>query len=142
MENATTIIIADPGSVKDVEEGSLFMPKFDDKGLITAIAVDFKTNDILMVAHMNRDALIKSIETKQAWYWSRSRQSLWRKGETSGQIQRIKEMRVDCDQDALLLLVEVGGDGGCCHTGRKNCFYRRIDGIDSDNRIKLNTITL
>ena len=76
MENATTIIIADPGSVKDVEEGSLFMPKFDDKGLITAIAVDFKTNDILMVAHMNRDALIKSIETKQAWYWSRSRQSL------------------------------------------------------------------
>jgi len=142
MENATTIIIADPGSVKDVEEGSLFMPKFDDKGLITAIAVDFKTNDILMVAHMNRDALIKSVETKQAWYWSRSRQSLWRKGETSGQIQRIKEMRVDCDQDALLLLVEVGGDGGCCHTGRKNCFYRRIDGIDSDNRIKLNTITL
>ena len=94
---------------------------------ITAVVVDVRTSDVLMVAHMNAEALERSISTGEAWYWSRSRQALWHKGDTSGQVQRIVEMRVgDCDQDAVVLGVEVAGDGGCCHTGRHSCFYRRI----------------
>ena len=128
------------GSKQDIEEGTRFAPKFDQAGLITAVAVDAKTNDILMVAHMNAEALAKSMETGQAWYWSRSRNSLWLKGETSGQIQTIREIRVDCDQDCLLLRVEVGGDGGCCHTGRQVCFYRRVDGMKDDGSLHLSFI--
>ena len=126
-----------PGSKPAVEEGLLLMPKFDANGLLTAVAVDARTKDILMVAHMNAEALEKTIATGQAWYWSRSRGTLWLKGETSGQIQTIKEIRVDCDQDCLLLLVNVAGDGGCCHTGRQHCFYRRIDGVSEDGSIRL-----
>jgi len=81
---------------------------------------------VLMVAHMNREALERTLATRQAWYWSRSRGELWLKGATSGQIQHVREIRVDCDQDCLLLVVDVGGDGGCCHTGRPDCFYRRV----------------
>jgi phosphoribosyl-AMP cyclohydrolase len=106
------------------------MPKFGADGLITAVTVDATSKDILMVAHMNAEALQKTIATGNAWYWSRSRNALWLKGETSGQIQTVKEIRVDCDQDCLLLLVDVAGDGGCCHTGRQHCFYRRVDGIN------------
>ena len=125
------------GTPKAIEEGLELMPKFDAGGLLTAIAVDADTNEILMVAHMNAQALAKTIETGEAWYWSRSRSQLWRKGETSGQIQTIQEIRVDCDQDCLLLLVSVGGDGGCCHTGRHQCFYRRVDGIAENGTIRL-----
>jgi phosphoribosyl-AMP cyclohydrolase len=119
------------------EEGLDFMPKFGADGLITAVTVDATSQNILMVAHMNAEALQKTITTGQAWYWSRSREALWLKGETSGQIQTIKEIRVDCDQDCLLLLVDVAGDGGCCHTGRQNCFYRRVDGANEHNTIRL-----
>lgn len=109
-----------------LEEGTILAPRFGADGLITAIAVDADRGDILMVAHMNAESLALTLESGEAVYWSRSRQSLWRKGETSGQIQRIVEMRIDCDQDAILLRVKVGGDGGCCHTGRRACFYRVI----------------
>ena len=109
-----------------LEEGEVLAPRFDAHGLITCVTTDVHTGDVLMVAHMNAQSLAKSIETGQAWYWSRSRQVLWHKGATSGQIQTIKEMRIDCDQDALWIKVEVAGDGGCCHTGRRSCFYRTV----------------
>jgi len=128
------------GNQQDVENGMILMPKFDQAGLITAVAVDATTNDIVMVAHMNAEALAKTLQTGQAWYWSRSRQALWLKGETSGQIQTVKEIRVDCDQDCLLLRVEIGGDGGCCHTGRPQCFYRRVDGVAEDGSVKLSFV--
>ena len=136
----TSPLLSPQGNQEDVENGLVLTPKFDASGLITAVTVDAKTNVILMVAHMNAEALIKTIETGQAWYWSRSRGALWLKGETSGQIQTVKEIRVDCDQDCLLLLVDVGGDGGCCHTGRPQCFYRRVDGVSDDGTIRLNWI--
>jgi phosphoribosyl-AMP cyclohydrolase len=107
-----------------LEEGDQLAPRFDAGGLITCVTTDAATGELLMVAHMNAEALARSIETGEAWYWSRSRQQLWHKGDTSGQIQTIVEMRVDCDQDALWLKVNVAGDGGCCHTGRHSCFYR------------------
>ena len=110
----------------EIEEGTAFTPKFGADGLITAIAVDAASGEILMVAHMNRDALERTLAEGRVWYFSRSRQSLWLKGETSGQIQTLVEMRVDCDQDCLMLKVRVGGDGGACHTGRSSCFYRRV----------------
>jgi phosphoribosyl-AMP cyclohydrolase len=110
-----------------IEEGLILAPSFDAAGLVTCITVDARSSEVLMVAHMNAEALRHSIQTRQAWYWSRSRGELWRKGATSGQTQTIVEMRVDCDQDALLIKVEVGGDGGACHTGRRSCFYREVD---------------
>ncbi len=91
------------------------------------MTVDARSGEVLMVAHMNAEALDKTLSSGIMHYWSRSRQSLWRKGDTSGQIQRLEELRVDCDQDALLARVSVGGDGGACHTGRRSCFYRRIE---------------
>lgn len=111
---------------KEIEEGTRFQPRFGADGLVTAIAQDAATGEVLMLAHMNAEALAKTVETGEAWYWSRSRGTLWRKGDTSGQVQRIVEMRVDCDQDAVLLKVVAGGDGGACHTGRRSCFYRRL----------------
>jgi phosphoribosyl-AMP cyclohydrolase len=103
-----------------------FMPKYDANGLITAIAQDAVTNTILMVAHMNAEALALTLSTGIAHYWSRSRASLWKKGETSGNIQRVLEIRVDCDQDVILMKVHVEGDGKSCHTGRETCFYRIV----------------
>lgn len=117
-----------PGDKAALEEGLLFTPKFDRDGLITVVAIGAERGEVLMVAHMNEESLARTLETCEAWYWSRSRQSLWRKGETSGQLQRVVEMRTDCDQDALVIRVEVGGDGGCCHTGRHSCFYRVVKG--------------
>ena len=114
-------------SREELEEGRVLAPRFGADGLVTAIAADADTGEVLMVAHMNAQALARTLETGEAWYWSRSRGELWRKGATSGQIQTVAEMRVDCDQDALLLKVRVGGDGGCCHTGRRSCFYRAVD---------------
>jgi phosphoribosyl-AMP cyclohydrolase len=120
-----TIIFAQPGSIEDIEEGEIFSPRFDASGLITCVVVDATTGETLMVAHMNAAALAKTIETGDAWYYSRSRNKLWRKGESSGHTQRVVEMRVDCDQDALLLRVEQTG-AGACHTGRRSCFYRAV----------------
>ena len=114
-------------SARDIEEGRAFTPTFDRDGLIPAVTVDHATGDILMVAWMNRAALGATLATRIVHYWSRSRSELWRKGDTSGQVQTLVEMRVDCDQDTLLVRVTVGGDGGCCHTGRRACFYRRVD---------------
>jgi phosphoribosyl-AMP cyclohydrolase len=115
-----------PGSPAEVEEGDALMPRFGEDGLITAVATDAESGEVLMVAHMNAEALARTIATGEAWYWSRSRRELWRKGATSGQTQSIAEMRIDCDQDAVWLRVRVGGDGGSCHTGRRSCFYRTI----------------
>jgi len=109
-----------------LEEGTEFAPRFDAQGLVVCVTVEAATRQVLMVAYMNALALEKTIETGEAHYWSRSRASLWRKGETSGQVQRVVGIYVDCDQDALLLEVEPGGDGGACHTGRKSCFYRKL----------------
>ena len=108
-----------------LEETTALRPRFDKNGLIAAIAQDIETHDILMLAWMNEEALTKTIETRQAHYWSRSRQELWHKGATSGNIQIVKDIRIDCDQDAVLLLVEQKGPGAC-HTGRKSCFYRKV----------------
>jgi phosphoribosyl-AMP cyclohydrolase len=104
----------------------MLTPRFGADGLVTCVTTDAATGDLLMVAHMNADALAKTLETGEAWYWSRSRGELWHKGATSGQIQSVVEIRVDCDQDALWLKVNVAGDGGCCHTGRRSCFYRKV----------------
>ena len=118
-------LFALPGSIAEVEEGQVFSPKFDANGLITCVVADARTGEALMVAYMNATALAKTIETGDAWFYSRSRGKLWRKGETSGHVQRVMEMRVDCDQDALLLKVEQEGPGAC-HTGRRTCFYRSV----------------
>ena len=107
-----------------VEESLTLQPKFDSAGLVTCVTTDAATGTLLMVAHMNSEALSRTIVTGDAWYFSRSRNALWRKGETSGQVQRVVEMRVDCDQDAVWLRVEQ--QGAACHTGRVSCFYRRI----------------
>ncbi|HSZ07261.1 MAG TPA: phosphoribosyl-AMP cyclohydrolase [Steroidobacteraceae bacterium] len=111
--------------IKDVEEGLVFKPKFDAAGLLTCVTTDATTGNVLMVAHMNDEALRKTIASGEAWYYSRSRNSLWRKGETSGHVQRVVEMRTDCDQDAIWIRVEQSG--AACHTGRHSCFYRAIE---------------
>jgi len=108
------------------EEGTVFAPNFDAHGLLPVVVTAAKTGEVLMFAYMNAEALALSIETGQAHYWSRSRKKLWRKGETSGNGQRIVEMRTDCDQDAIWLKVEMTGTDASCHTGRKSCFYRAV----------------
>lgn len=108
------------------EHGETFRPKFGADGLLTAIAVAEGDGTILMVAHMNAEALEATRTTGIAHYFSRSRGTLWKKGETSGQLQRVQRILVDCDQDALVLIVSVGGDGGACHTGARSCFYRAL----------------
>jgi phosphoribosyl-AMP cyclohydrolase len=110
----------------NLEEGAAFTPRFDSDGLIVCITKAASDGEILMLAYMNKEALRLTLETGIAHYWSRSRQSLWRKGDTSGQVQNVTEIRTDCDQDALLLTVAAGGDGGACHTGRRSCFYRKV----------------
>jgi len=113
------------GDKAELEEGLSFAPRFDASGLVTCVATDARSGDVLMVAHMNDEALRKTIETGDAWYYSRSRKKLWRKGETSGHVQRVVEMRTDCDQDAVWIRVEQSGSGAC-HTGRHSCFYRAV----------------
>lgn len=108
------------------ECGTTFRPKFGPDGLLTAIAVDAGDGAILMVAHMNAEALAATLQTGVVHYYSRSRKSLWKKGETSGQLQSVREIRVDCDQDVLMIRVAVGGDGGACHTGARSCFFRTL----------------
>jgi phosphoribosyl-AMP cyclohydrolase len=121
---AETSAFASPGGATELEEGLVLSPKFDSEGLVTCVATDAASGDVLMVAHMNGEALAKTIATGEAWYFSRSRRALWKKGETSGHTQRVVEMRIDCDQDALWIKVEQVT--GACHTGRRSCFYRAV----------------
>jgi phosphoribosyl-AMP cyclohydrolase len=120
------ITFAPRGAKKELEEGVQLAPKFDENGLMPAVTVDHKTGDVLMVAFMNEQALKETIRLGEAVYWSRSRKELWHKGATSGLTQKVRELRIDCDQDAVVLRVEVGGLGGSCHVGYKSCFYRSI----------------
>ena len=118
----------DPATLShaELEEGTVFAPKFDAHGLVTAVAQEAGSNRVLMVAHMNAEALRLTLETGEAHYYSRSRKKLWKKGESSGEIQKVVELRTDCDQDVVLMLVEQTGRGAACHTGRKSCFYRIV----------------
>jgi phosphoribosyl-AMP cyclohydrolase len=118
-------VFAQPGSIEQVEEGRGLAPKFDADGLVTCVATEVGSGEVLMVAHMNAEALRRTIDSGEAWYYSRSRKTLWRKGETSGHGQRVVEMRIDCDQDAVWIKVEQAGPGAC-HTGRRSCFYRTV----------------
>ncbi len=114
-------------SSRDLERGTVLAPRFDASGLIAAVAANADTGEVLMLAWMNAEALMRTLETGEAHYFSRSRQALWKKGETSGQIQKVVEVRVDCDQDAVLLKVRPQGDGGACHVGFRSCFYRVVE---------------
>jgi len=124
-----------PGAAAELEEGSALTPKFDADGLVTAVASDAASGEVLMVAHMNAEALQQTIATGEAWYFSRARRALWRKGETSGHTQRVVELRVDCDQDAVWLKVEQ--EVAACHTGRRSCFYRAVPLGQKGRAVKL-----
>ena len=110
-----------------LERGKVLSPRFNADGLIAAVATDAASGEVLMLAWMNAEALRLTIETGEAHYYSRSRRALWKKGETSGQVQAVREMRVDCNQDAVWLKVVAGGDGGACHVGFRSCFYRAVE---------------
>ena len=112
-------------NIKEIEEGKYLQPKFDENGLIPVITMCYQTKEILMHGYMNVEALKKTIETKEAYYWSRSRKEIWHKGKTSGFVQKVKEIRIDDDQDSVWLSVDLG-DGASCHVGYKSCFYRSI----------------
>ena len=112
-------------NIKDVEEGKYLSPKFDENGLIPVVTTDFRTGELLMHGYMNDKALKKTIETKEAYYWSRSRKNIWHKGQVSGFIQKVKEIRIDDDQDSVWLSVDIG-NGSSCHVGYRSCFYRSI----------------
>ena len=122
------ISFADPATLThdELEEGTAFAPRFDAAGLVTVVTIEADSNQVLMLAHMNAEALALTLETGVAHYWSRSRGQLWKKGETSGEVQQVVELRTDCDQDAIVLTVHQTGRGAACHTGRKSCFYRRV----------------
>ncbi len=113
------------GDSHAIEEGTALAPKFDSDGLIPAVAADAASGSVLMMAWMNADALTATIETGEAHYWSRSRRAMWRKGESSGHVQVVREIRLDCDQDTVLLLVDQHGPGAC-HVGYESCFFRRV----------------
>ena len=110
-----------------LERGAVLAPRFNADGLIAAVATDARSGEVLMLAWMNAEALARTLETGEAHYFSRSRRALWKKGETSGQVQAVQEIRVDCDQDAVWLKVIPGGDGGACHVGFRSCFYRVVE---------------
>tara|TARA_B100000614_G_scaffold114734_1_gene103091 strand:+ start:187 stop:654 length:468 start_codon:yes stop_codon:yes gene_type:complete len=126
-------------SVFEVEEGNFLSPKFDKEGLIPVTTTDSSTGDLLMHGYMNEEALKKTIETKEAHYWSRSRNALWQKGKTSGFVQKVIDLRIDDDQDSLWMSVDIG-KGASCHVGYKSCFYRSISlgPIKNSEEIKLN----
>jgi phosphoribosyl-AMP cyclohydrolase len=125
--------VSTSSDINDIEEGLTLRPKFDASGLVTCVATDAATSEVLMVAHMNEEALRKTIASGEAWYYSRSRKALWRKGETSGHVQRVVEMRLDCDQDAIWIRVEQ--TGAACHTGRHSCFYRKVERAEGGARL-------
>ena len=112
-------------NIKEVEEGKYLAPKFDENGLIPVITTDFQSGGILMHGYMNQEALIKTIESKEAHYWSRSRNKIWHKGQVSGFVQKVKEIKIDDDQDSIWLSVDIG-NGASCHVGYRSCFYRSI----------------
>ncbi len=116
-----------PGPTEALERGTELTPRFDAAGLIAAVATHAETGEVLMLAWMNAEALRRTLDTGEAHYFSRSRGTLWKKGETSGQVQRVVEARIDCDQDAVWLKVLPQGDGGACHVGFRSCFYRAIE---------------
>ena len=126
-------------NIKEVEEGKYLAPKFDKNGLIPVITTDIKTGDILMHGYMNSESFKKTIETKEAHYWSRSRNKIWHKGQVSGFVQKIKEIRIDDDQDSVWLKVDIG-DGASCHVGYRSCFYRSVPlgKIVNDEKIEMN----
>lgn len=124
-----------PADKQALEEGAAFTPRFSGDGLITAVVTDATDNALLMVAYMNAEALALTLETGIAHYYSRSRKSLWKKGETSGNFQHVVDILTDCDQDALLVRVKVAGHDATCHTGRRSCFYRRIEFSDGAARL-------
>lgn len=134
MDSTTPFISR--GDKNQVEEGLDFTPKFDADGLIPALAMDATSREPLMLAYMNAESLRRTLEVGEAVYWSRSRQEFWHKGATSGHTQKIVEIRTDCDQDALILMVEQIG-AGACHTGRNSCFYRKIDSSSAAQTAKL-----
>jgi phosphoribosyl-AMP cyclohydrolase len=125
--------VSPSSEINDIEEGLELKPSFDAAGLLTCVATDAGSGEVLMVAHMNDEALRKTIASGEAWYFSRSRNALWRKGETSGQTQRVVEMRMDCDQDAVWIRVEQ--QGAACHTGRRSCFYRKVEAGEGAARL-------
>jgi phosphoribosyl-AMP cyclohydrolase len=126
-----------PQDKKALEEGAAFAPRFDANGLVTTVVTDAGDGMLLMVAHMNAQALALTLETGIAHYWSRSRSSLWKKGETSGNFQEVVELRTDCDQDAVWLRVKVQGHDATCHTGRRSCFYRTVELTDGTAMLAL-----
>lgn len=130
---AASHLFPQASSTQALERGLALMPRFDGDGLIPAVAQSAQSGEVLMLAWMNAEALSLTLETGIAHYWSRSRQSLWKKGETSGQLQHVQELRIDCDQDAVVMKVNVDGDGGCCHVGFQSCFYRAV--ADKDGRL-------
>lgn len=123
-----TQLFADPKTLDhdSLEEGTVFAPRFDAHGLLTVVTIEDGSNTVLMVAHMNAETLSLTLETGVAHYWSRSRKAIWKKGETSGELQEVIELRTDCDQDCLVMTVRQAGRGAACHTGRKSCFYRKV----------------
>ncbi|MBO6674072.1 MAG: phosphoribosyl-AMP cyclohydrolase [Rhizobiales bacterium] len=122
-----------PSAETEIQElGDRFAPRFDANGLVTAVAVDHATKRVLMVAHMNADAIQATLQSGYAHYWSRSRASLWKKGESSGELQKLQALYVDCDQDALIVEVSVEGRGSACHNGFASCFYRVVQSKTGD----------
>ena len=136
MKDKIDIPLAQRVSVFEVEEGTTLSPKFDENGLIPVITTDNKSGEVLMHGYMNDEALLLTIQKKEAYYWSRSRKSIWHKGKTSGLTQQVKGIRIDDDQDAILLMVDVMGIGASCHVGYRSCFYRSVH-IDSNNNVEL-----
>jgi len=132
-----SITFADPKPLShaELEEGTAFAPRFDASGLVTAVTTEAGSGRVLMVAHMNAEALALTLQTGEVHYWSRSRARIWKKGESSGEIQKLIEMRTDCDQDVVLLTVEQTGRGAACHTGRKSCFYRIVEVEDGTAKL-------
>ena len=126
MSENTKTKFAPRGSKEAIETGTSFQPKFDAEGLIPAIVTDASTGEVLMFAWMDQHALALTIETRTAYFWSRSRKALWKKGQDSGNVFNVVEMLIDCDQDVVLLRVDVEGDGLACHTGQRSCFYRSV----------------
>lgn len=126
MTQSTASPFPPRGTTADIESGRAFQPAFDEHGLIPAIVSDAATGEVLMLAWMNAEALVRSMATREAHFWSRSRRQLWHKGEDSGNVLAIEEIRTDCDQDAIWLRVTVGGAGVACHTGERTCFYRGV----------------
>lgn len=124
-----------PSDKAALEEGTAFSPRFDANGLVTAVVTDAEDGTLLMVAHLNAEALAFTLDTGIAHYWSRSRRELWKKGETSGNVQHVVEIRTDCDQDAIWFKVRVAGDNVSCHTGRRSCFYRVLRSGDGSTSL-------